>query len=333
MQHKEELTRQLKQAWRLISDVLDEYSKDRGELLAGALAFYALLSITPLLILSVALAGFVLGQGAARAEIDRLTREMMGPTAADAVLGWVDEAQRSGALASLVGVLLLLLTASRLVNHLRGALNQIWNVDVSLAEGFRATVADYIRRRLFSFAVVLAAGPVLLLVFTSRALLTGLHEALFSSTPLSGAIVQTVQVLFSIGLVWVISAVVYKLVPDTTIAWRSAWMGALLTSLLFNLGNVVVGLYLGRASVAAAYGAAGSAVVLLLWVYFSAQMFLIGAEFTQTYAARFGPGLNPNEQRELSRAQSAGRKKAAEQRLHERDDNGADRSEALGSPR
>ncbi len=118
----------------------------------------------------------------------------MGPTAAEAVLGWVDEAQRSGALASLVGVLLLLLTASRLVNHLRGALNQIWNIDVSLAEGFKATVADYIRRRLFSFAVVLAAGPVLLLALASRALLTGLHEAVFAGTPLSGALVEIVQV-------------------------------------------------------------------------------------------------------------------------------------------
>jgi membrane protein len=332
MRHKEELTRQLKEGWRLISDVLDEYSRDRGELLAGALAFYALLSITPLVILSVALAGFVLGHGAARAEVDRLTREMMGPGAAEAVLGWVDEAQRSGALASLVGVLLLLLTASRLVNHLRGALNQIWNIDVFLAEGFKATVADYIKRRLFAFAVVLAAGPVLLLVFASRTLLTGLHEALFAGTPLSGAIVQTVQVSFSIGLVWVISAVVYKFVPDTTISWRSAWMGGLLTSLLFNLGNVVVGLYLGRASVAAAYGAAGSAVVLLLWVYFSAQMFLIGAEFTQLYAERFGRGLNPNEQRELSRARDAGRKKAEEQRASKRDDNDANRTEALGAP-
>jgi membrane protein len=316
MWEKKELARAVKSVWHLVSDILENYSKDRGDLLAGALAFYALLSITPLVILSVALAGFVLGHGTARAEVDRLAQEMMGPTAAQAVLGWVDQAQRSGAVASVVGLVLLLLTASRLVNHLRGALNQVFNVDVSLAEGFKATVTDYIKRRLFAFAVVLAAGPVLLLVFSSRALLTGLHEALFLGTPLSGVIVQVVQILFSIALVWIISTVVYKVVPDTHVSWRSAWKGGLLTALLFNLGNVIVGLYLGRASVTAAYGAAGSAIVVLLWVYFSAQMFLIGAEFTQAYAAHLGRGRDVGDARVLVRTKAPRRERESRETFH-----------------
>lgn len=293
-------------AYELLDETSDEYTKDRGELVAAGLAFYTLLSIAPLIIIAVAIAGAILGQGAARREAFELIAQTMGGAAAATIDEWVQEAAQGGGIASIVGFLLVLYAASKLGAQLRVSLNQVWNVDAKLADGFRATVHDYLKRRLFAFVLVLASGPVLLAVFASRALLFGLNRVLFADTPFAGALVQLTQLSFSLVLVWAISAVVFRVVPDTKIGWRAVSRGAAFTSVLFNLGNAAVGLYLGRASVEQAYGAAGSAIVVLLWLYFSAQMFLFGAELTQVYARRFGRGLSPAEQRELSEAQRRG---------------------------
>jgi membrane protein len=283
------LRKHLGVAWTLINETIDEYSRDRADLMAAALAFYTLLSIAPLILVAVAVAGAVLGTSAARAEISRLLETSMGSTAAATVNGWVDEAARSGELASAVGAVLLLFAASRLVGQLRSAINQAWNVDEVEAEGFKSTIKDYVRRRLFAFSMVLASGPILLAVFASRAVLTGLHQVLFGASPWAGVIVQLTQLAFSLVLVMLMTAIVFRALPDTRLPWRSIWVGAALTSVLFNVGNVLVGLYLGRATVAAAYGAAGSLVVVLLWLNYSASMFMLGAEFTQVHCKHFGP--------------------------------------------
>jgi membrane protein len=262
-----------------------------------------LLSIAPLIIIAVAVAGTVLGRGAARNEVLSLVSQTMGASAGETVAQWVDEAAAAGGVASVIGFLVLLYAASRLGNQLRVALNQVWNVDEPLAAGFKAAIRNYVRRRLFAFLFVLAAGPLLLAVFASRALLSGLHEVLFRDTPLAGALVQLGQLSFSFLIVAAISAVVFKYVPDTNMGWRPIVRGAVLTSLLFNVGNALVGLYLGRATVSQAYGAAGSAVVVLLWLYFSAQMFLFGAELTQVHARHFGRDLSRVEEEELVRVE------------------------------
>lgn len=284
----------LQVGWKLLNDTIEEYSKDRADLAAAALAFYSMLSIAPLILIAVALSGFVLGDAAARAEINTLLSSSMGGEAAKTVNGWVDEAAKSGELASAIGVVLALFAASRLVAALRGALNQVWNVDEVTAEGFKASVKDQIQRRLFGFALVLASAPILLAVFGSRALLSGLHGVLFGASPIAGVVVQISQVLFSIVLVAAMTAVVFRLIPDKRIGWRSILVGSALTSILFNIGNVLVGLYLGRATIAATYGAAGSLVVVLLWLNFSSSMFLLGAEFTQVHAKAFGYEENPD---------------------------------------
>ena len=291
-----------KRGYGLFEETYDDYAKDRGELVAAGLAFFTLLSIAPLILVAVAIAGAVLGEGEARAEALRLVQQNIGSAGAQTLASWVDEAGRSGAVASLVGFFLALYTASRLVSQLRAALNQVWNVDQSLAEGFRATVRDYLRRRLFAFLAVLASGPLLLAVFVSRALLRGLSSAVLAPTLWGHSFAQLFQLCFSVGVVAGMSALVFRVVPDTRIGWRVVWRGALMTSLLFNTGNYLVGLYLSRATVGQVYGAAGSAVVVLLWLYFSAQMFLFGAEFTQVYARHYGRGITSDEGRELSEA-------------------------------
>jgi membrane protein len=283
----------LRSSWELISQTLDGFSKDRGDLLAAALAYYTLLSIAPLIIIAVAIAGMVLGEGAARREVAQLLSEAMGPAAASAVDGWVDQAAAGGGVASAVGLGLVLLGASRLGAQLRNALNQIWNVDVVAPQGFRLVVADYLKKRVFSLLVVLASGPVLLAVFVSRALLSGFYQYLFADSPWAGVGVLGLQLFFSVAFVALISGGVFRFVPDLRVTWRAAGWGALLTSVLFNMGNVLVGYYLSRAGVSAAYGAAGSAVVLLLWLQFSAHMFLLGAEFTQRLHVRFSELAEP----------------------------------------
>ncbi|MEO8184489.1 MAG: YihY/virulence factor BrkB family protein [Deltaproteobacteria bacterium] len=297
------MKRRLRVLWELIVEAVDGYSRHRGDLLAAALAFHALLSIAPLVIIAVAIAGVVLGTGAAQLEMTRVLHDAIGKNGASTVNGWVQQASESGGLASLVGIVLTVFTASRFGDQLRSALNQSWNIDVYMAQGFRLSVQDYLQRRAFAFLLALGAGPLLLAVFASRMLLTGFHQKLFAASAWQGVEVQLLQLGFSWASVALIIAVVFRFVPDTRIAWRNALVGGAVTSFAFNLGNALVGLYLGRASVTAAYGAAGSLVVVLLWLYFSAQAFLIGAEFTRAFAERFGSRLSVTEQRELELVQ------------------------------
>lgn len=291
-------------AWKIVSQTIEGFSKDRGDLLAAALAYYTLLSIAPLIIIAVAISGMVLGQGTARREAARALSDAMGPDAASVVEGWVDQAAAGGQVASAVGLGLVLVAASRLGEQLKKALNQIWNVDVAGAAGIGPMIAGYVKKRLVAFLVVLASGPLLLFVFASRALLTGFHHYLFGESPWSGIAVQGLQVLLSLTIVALISTAIFRLVPDRRVSLKCAAYGGLLTSVLFNAGNVGVGLYLGRASVGATYGVAGSLVVLLIWLHFSASMFLLGAEFTQQLHQRLTRrGLEHEGERALAPAQ------------------------------
>lgn len=307
MSFRSTLARRLVTVWQLVNQSLEEFSKGRGDLLAAALAFHALLSMAPLIILAVAIAGLVLGEAAAQAEVSRLLADTLGSRSAETVNQWVTEASDSGGVASAVGVLLTLFAASRLGETLRNALNQIDQVDVFMAAGFRSTVEDYVRRRVFAFGVVAASGPLLLLVVLSRTLLTSFHTRLFASSPWQGVMVQGAQLFVSLSAVALTSTLVFRYVPDTRVGWRNAWVGGMLTSFLFNVGNVLVGWYLARASVTAAYGAAGSLVVVLLWLYFSAQIFLLGAAFTRVYSLRYGSALSDTERRDVQQAEDLAR--------------------------
>ena len=275
-----------KPAYRILEETWSQYGRARGEMLAAGLAFFTLLSIAPLIIIAVAIAGLVLGQGPALEEALRIARSAMGNQAAESVQSWVKQATDSGTAASVVGFVLALYAASRLGEQLRVALNQLWNVDERAAAGFRASVRSYLQRRLYAFVWVLTAGPLLLVVFASRALLSALERAPFADSAATSVLIQAAQLIFSWLAVAGVAAVVFRLVPDVRVGWSAIIRGALVTSTLFNVGNWLVGLYLGHAAVGQAYGAAGSVVVVLMWAYFSAQMFLFGAELTQVCSSR-----------------------------------------------
>src|SRR5690606_20182975 len=288
----------LKTVYGLSSETFEAYSRDHGDLAAGALAFFTLLSMAPLIIIAVATAGFFLGKDAARAEMSQVLIELMGRGAANNVNEWVTQAAEARGVASIVGAGLLLFTASRLAAQLREALNQVWNVDVTQAEGFKATVSAYVFRRLSAFAVILASGPLLLVVFASRTVVTAMRDFLPGMPAWVEVGWQLLQLSGSLVIVAASTALVFRYVPDTRMGWRPIWVGASVTSVLFNLGNALIGLYLGRSSMAA-YGVAGSVAAILLWLYYSGQIFLIGAEFTQVFAKHYGAGLTEQEEEEL----------------------------------
>src|SRR5512133_517010 len=203
----------LSKLWHLANETLDQFSKDRGDLVAAALAFYTLLSLAPLIIIAVAIAGMVLGKGTAHEQLFALIHQTMGEDAAQTLDEWVREASRSGGVASTVGVVLTLLAASRFTGQLRNALNQIWNIDVSTTTGFKSTVKDYVKERAFSFGLVVASGPLLLAVVASRTLLTALSSGIFPESALKGVLLQIAHTLFSVVVVCGMSALVFRFVP------------------------------------------------------------------------------------------------------------------------
>jgi membrane protein len=284
MQHS--LTR-LRRGYQLARLTLREFARHRGQLLAAALAFHTLLALAPLVIVAVAIAGMVLGRGAAHAEMTRVLHETMGEAGASVIDAWVVDASSRGELASAIGVGLMLLAASKLGTRLREALNQVWDIDAdALVPGLRTLL----RRRVVAFSLAIAAGPVLLVVVSSRALLSSLHGVWFGSAQTLGIVIELLQIALSLATVAGTFAMVFRYVPDASVSWKSAWRGGVVASLLLNAGNALLGLYLARAGTAAPYGAAGSVLVLLLWLHFSARVFLIAAEFTQIQAKRHGHG-------------------------------------------
>jgi membrane protein len=277
----------LRRAYELSCLTLREFARHRGQLLAAALAFYTLVSLAPLVIVAVAIAGMVLGSGLAHAEMARVLEETVGEKSAAVIDEWVAEASQGGELASVVGVGLMLLAASKLGTRLREALNQVWDLEAdALVPGLRTLL----RRRVVAFSLAVAAGPTLLLIVSSRALLSVLHEAWFGSAQALGILLQVLQLASSLALVAGLFAVIFRFVPDARVSWKSAWTGASMTSVLFNAGNALVGSYFGRAAAAPPYGAAAAMLVLLVYLHFSATIFLIAAEVTQILAKRSGSG-------------------------------------------
>jgi membrane protein len=298
-------------AYEVVKTAVENFSADRGGLLASAIAFRTLLSLAPLGILAVAIAGFVLGRDAAKSEMNRVLRGSVGDRGAEAVNQWVEEAANRGGLASFVSIVIVLFAASRLFTELKAALNQIMNVDVYQSESFAHSVKHFLRRRLIAFVMVLMTGLSLLVVFASRTALFAVSSSVFPDAWWSGTVLHAVQVVVAVALVATAAAAVIKLVPDTTVSWRAAFVGGTLTSVLFNAGNALASLYLGRASAVDTYGAAGSAIVILMWVHLSAHMLLLGAEVTQAFGARFGRGLSEEEERELEEVGREASRRAA----------------------
>jgi membrane protein len=279
-----------KAVWRLLSATYTGWSEDKAPRLGAALAYYTVFSLAPLLVITISIVGLFLGAEAARGQIVGQLQALVGPEGGKAIETMIEHAGRernSGIVAGLLGLATLLLGATGVFGELQDSLNTIWGVQPRPGRGILGILKD----RFVSFAMVLGIAFLLLVSLVISAALAALGTVLGGSV--AEGPLHVANLVASFGVVTFLFAAMYKYVPDVTIEWRDVWIGAAVTSLLFTIGELAIGLYLGKGSIGSAYGAAGSLVILLLWVYYSAQILFVGAEFTKVYARAYGSGFRP----------------------------------------
>ena len=257
---------------------MDDYAPSMG----AALSYYTLFSLAPLLVLVIAIAGMVFGQDAAQGAIIAQLQGIMGQEGATAVQGLLQAAREpsTGIVASIVGGFLLLLGATAIFAELQTDLDRIWRVP---AKDKPSGLWGWLRSRVLSFGLVLGLAFMLMVSLVVSAALAASSEWL-SGGPAKGVLASALNFAVSFGLFTLLFAMIYKIMPTAKISWHDVWMGAAVTALLFNVGKSLIGLYLAKSSVASGFGAAGSFVILVAWFYYSAQIFLFGAEYTWVYA-------------------------------------------------
>ncbi len=263
----------------LLSSTYREWDKHDAQTHGAALSYFTVLSLAPLLVIAVSIAGLVFGRKAVQGQIVAQMQGLVG-SGAQAIQTMLAHAQSPGAgiVASIIGFAVLLYGASGVFNQLRTALNRIWDVPADPNAGWLATL----RNQVFSFAMVVGIGFLLLVSLLLSTFLNALGK--FAGQHLPMGLFHVGNWAFSLAVITLVFALIFRFVPNQTLPWRRLWPGSFATAVLFTIGKDLLGLYLGRASVTSSYGAAGSLVVLLIWVYYSSQLFLFGAEFTRVYA-------------------------------------------------
>lgn len=282
----------------LIKDTAASWINHKDARQGAALAYYSVFSMGPVMVIAVAIAGLVFGRDAARGEVELQLTGLLGNAAATAVDAMLVGASKpeQGLVATIIGTAILLFTAVGVVVQLKDAFNTVWEVDAEKVSGFW----QFIRAYLISIAAVISLGFLLLvsLVFTAALSVVGKYaDAQFPATTLqiSGSLISFVAVTC-------VFAMMFKWLPDAPVDWRDVWLGATITAALFECGKLVIGIYIGRQAFESTYGAAASLVVLLIWVYYSAQILLVGAEFTHVYASRYHDHLRPRPAADCIRA-------------------------------
>ena len=277
--------------WRLMKDAASDWSRDRAPRLGAALAYYTVFSLVPFLVVVIAVIGLVFGEVAAQSAILSQIAELVGEQTAAAIKDMIQRADQpsTGLFATAVAVATLLIGASGVFGQLQDALNTVWGVEPKEGRG----VWGFIKDRFLSFVAVLGTGFLLLVSLILSSALSALGKWFNGLLPLPEIVLQVMNFAVSFVIITGLFALIFKVLPDAKVAWRDVWIGAALTSALFTIGKFALGVYLGKSNVASAYGAAGSLVLVLLWVYYSAQILLYGAEFTQVYANRVGERIVP----------------------------------------
>jgi membrane protein len=293
-------------AWRprsflgLFRAAAREWILDKAPKQAAALAYYALFALGPVLLLSMLLAGWVFGADAARgAVMDQLAR-VLGPEGAQAVDEMLGAAStpRAGIIGAIVGGVLLLFGAVGVFAQLKEALNRVWEIQHKTPVGWKAKLAAAVRRNVGGFSALLGIGFLLLVSLVVSAGLAAAGEKLQTLAPGAAILWQVVNVLVALFVVAILFMAMFKLLPDARVAWRDAAVGGAVTSVLFMLGQLAIGLYIGAGPISTKYGAAGAVLAILVWVYYSGLIVFYGAEFTQVFANRYGAKVRPSKRAE-----------------------------------
>jgi membrane protein len=268
--------------------------------LSAALTFYTMISVAPLLVVSIALAGFAFGSQAAQQHVVRQIHALVGTEGSLAVKAMLQHANKpQGIIAGTLAIITFFVGASDVFVELRDDLNLIWGVAQPCTSGLKEVLRRHfvplaiVRERFVPFAMVVGIGFLLMGSLLVSTAIEAMGKFFDGYLPIPGPVLELIDVLLSIIAITLLFAAMYKIVPDRHIEWRDVWIGAAVTSVLFSLGKLLIGVYLGRTGAGSAYGAAGSLVVFLLWVYYSAQIFFFGAEFTHAFAQRHGSLARP----------------------------------------
>jgi len=285
---------QRKSIWQFLKTTINEWVEAEPFQLAAALSYYTLFSLAPLLLIAIGVAGLVFGREAAQNQIVETLQGMIGQDSAKAVQEMIQassEKPKTGMLSTIIGFVALLFGAGGVVGQLQTSLNKVWEVTPKPGQG----IWGFLRQRFFSFAMVLAIGFLLLVSLVVTAVLSSFTSMLSSFLGDATYVAHAIDIIVSFGFVTLLFALIYKYVPDVEIHWRDVWVGAALTSIMFTVGKYLIGLYIGTSGVNSTFGAAGSLITILVWVYYSSLIFFLGAEFTRVYATQYGSGVAPAE--------------------------------------
>ena len=271
------------------------WKEDYASRLSAALAYYTIFSLAPLLLIVIAITGLIWEAEVVRTQILSQIQQLIGPEGSDFVGNLITStgSPAEDIIALIIGIVILIFGALGVFNELHNSLNIILNVKVEKPEGFLQSIKKVIIDRLLSFAMILVIGFLLLVSLVVTAGLSATQETIGNAFPFSEFILQIVNLSISIGVITVLFALMFKFLPDAKIAWRDVWLGAFVTAILFSIGKTAIGIYLGNSAVTSTFGAAGSLVLLLIWIYYSAQILFFGAEFTQVYANKYGSKILP----------------------------------------
>lgn len=289
--------------WHLLKEAAADWSHDRAPRLGAALAYYTVFSLVPFLVVVIAVIGMVFGEEAAQSAILSQIATLVGEQSSVAIKDMIQRAEQpsTGLFATALAVATLLLGASGVFGQLQDALNTVWGVEPKEGRG----VWGFIKDRFLSFVAVLGTGFLLLVSLILSSALAAFGKWFSGLLPLPEPVLHILNFALSFLVVTGLFALIFKVLPDAHVAWRDVWVGAALTATLFTIGKFALGLYLGKSNVASAYGAAGSLVLVLLWVYYSAQILLYGAEFTQVYANRLGERIVPTPDAQVTNPHKA----------------------------
>jgi membrane protein len=278
-----------------ITSTFDSWSNHEGTRLSAALAFYATLSLAPLVLLALSILGLVVGPTSAHGKIVEQAQNFLGSDVAKAVDVVVRHAQKpkAGLVATLISLVVVIIGASGVFSELRSALNKLWDIRPKSSSG----ISSFIHERLMSYGMVLAIGFLLLVSLVLSAVLAAVGHFWAGLLPLPEIALSAINFLISFAGVVILFALIFRYVPDARVPWSRIWWGSVVTAFLFTVGKQLIGLYLGKAAIGSAYGAAGSIVVLIAWVYYSSMSFYLGAEITCALNMRGAPPAETNDTR------------------------------------
>ncbi len=274
----------------LFVESVNDWLADRALRFSAALAYYSIFAMAPLVIISIAVAGMAFGEEAARGQVYQQIEWLLGPKGAGEIQTLIQASSdtKQSLLATIIGVVTLLIGASGVFGQLKDALNSIWGVMLKPGGGIMLSIKEY----LLNFSMVLGVGFLLIISLLLSAVLQAVNNFMTGYLPIPSFIAPLTAIV-SFFIVVLLFGLIFKVLPDVKIEWEDVWIGATVTALLFTGGKYLISLYLGTSSIASSFGAAGALILILVWVYYSTTIFLLGAEFTKVYASRYGSGINP----------------------------------------